>query len=275
MKTFENNFFQNPLQIQHELTVSVRDSGSLEMDYASVCCPSNELPAQEQPGNFVEKHSFPNGRVVFAIGDTGVLRDPLPALCVRHYLRRGVTERSTNPVIVTESINQLIYDCCAATSSLSCFYAEYKMDKRILRYVNAGHDVPILVRTNPDQVLRLDAGGPVFGLRESVHYAEGVVPIRKGDRLVAFTQGVVDSLASHKGGAENALISLARSRMNTSAFQLAQRIVAECESTRSGRRLEKSALAACFGQPASAPTACLHAVAGYHDKRFDAMLVPA
>jgi len=216
-------------------------SGALEMDYAGVCCPCNDAPA-----TFIEKQSCSQGNVVFAIGDAGVHGDPLPALCVRHYLRRGSPDRSTHPVMAAESINQLIYDCCAASSSLSCFYAEYARDTRTLRYVNAGHDAPLLVRENPYQVLRLDEGGPVFGLRESPHYSEGVVALKKGDRLVAFTQGVIDSLASHNGGAESALVSLARSRMNTSAFQLAQRIVAECESTRSGRRMEKSVLVACF-----------------------------
>jgi sigma-B regulation protein RsbU (phosphoserine phosphatase) len=232
MKTFKDNFFENPS--------CATETTNLAIDYAGVCCPAHEVP-----GNFIEKHSFPNGKVVFAIGDTGRLPDPLPALCVRHYWRRSLLEGNTDPILAAESMNQLIYDCCAASSSVSCFYAEFSAQTGLLRYVNAGHDAPLLVRANSDQVPRLDQGGPVFGLRESSHYTETVIPLRSGDRLVAFTQGVVDSLAIHPGGAENAIISLARGR-SLSAFQLAHRIVAECEATGSGARAEKSVFVACF-----------------------------
>jgi sigma-B regulation protein RsbU (phosphoserine phosphatase) len=251
MRTSEDPFFENPLHFPHPSPATLSDSATLVIDCAGVCSP-----ADEQPGNFIEKYSLPNGKIIFAIGDTGPRADPLPALCVRHSLRRGLAEKTTDPILAAESMNKLIYDCCAAHCSLSCFYAEFDRETRLLRYVNAGHDSPILIRTNPDEIVHLDEGGPVFGLRESPQFSAGTIKLKTGDRLVAFTQGVIDCLAAQTGGAETALISLTRSRMNVSAFQLAQRIVSECESSHSAKRVEKSVFVACIDHAAAVPPPC-------------------
>jgi sigma-B regulation protein RsbU (phosphoserine phosphatase) len=224
--------------------------GHLAFDYAGVC-----RPVQDVIGSFLEKHSMPAGKVVFAVGDAASAPDPLPVSCVRHHLRRGLSQERTNPAFMAESMNQLIYDCSAAQSLLSCFYGEYVTEGRVLRYVNAGHDAPILIRRNPDEIVRLEEGGPVLGLRESSGYAEGSVVLRKGDRLVAFTQGVLDSLANHDGqSAEKVLIGITRNETSSSAFRIAHRIVAECERTRAGRKLETSVFVAAVNKSARVST---------------------
>jgi serine phosphatase RsbU (regulator of sigma subunit) len=118
------------------------------------------------------------------------------------------------------------------------------MSTGVLRYVNAGHDVPLLIRRNPDEVLRLEQSGPVFGLQESPRYVEGVVQLRNGDRI-AFTQGIVDALASQDGNrAESTLIELARDNRTSSAFSIANRVLAECGET----RLDQSVFVACVDE---------------------------
>jgi sigma-B regulation protein RsbU (phosphoserine phosphatase) len=234
MKSFQDNGYA---ELRHA-------GGRLTFDYAGVC-----RPAQDAAGSFLEKHSLPAGKVIFAVGDSASVPDPLPVLCVRHHLRRALSHDRTNPGFMAESMNQLIYDCCAAQCVLSCFYAEYAFDSGILRYVNAGHDAPILIRRNPEEVVRLEQGGPVLGLRETSGYDEGAVVLRKGDRLVAFTQGVLDSLADHDGqSAEKVLVGITRNEMSSSAFRIAHRIVSECECARAGKRLEKSVFVAAVNE---------------------------
>ena len=215
-------------------------SGSLGFDYAGVYRPCREVPS-----NFLETESSPAGRVLFAIGDTGRSPDPLPLLCIRHYLRRNLSLEVSNPILVAKKMNELIYDCCAASCFLSCFYAQYTRATGVLRYINAGHESPVLIRSNPEEVLRLEKGGPVFGLQEASRYTEGAVHLRKGDRLVAFTQGIIESLAAHyRRSAESVLISLTRTRGNSGAAQLANRIVAECEYARSQPLFDQSVFVA-------------------------------
>ena len=66
---------------------------------------------------------------------------------------------------------------------------------RRLRYVNAGHNPPYLVRRT-DAASRspsLSAGGTVLGLFDEVEYDEAQVDLRPGDLLVAFTDGVTEA----------------------------------------------------------------------------------
>jgi sigma-B regulation protein RsbU (phosphoserine phosphatase) len=195
--------------------------------YAGLSRPTKEISA-----NFLESASRADGKVVLALGDTDGSFNPLPALCIRHYFRRSLPLESTDPNLVAEAMSGLIYDCCAEDSFLTCFYAEYSRNSGVLRYVNAGHEVPLLIRTNPDQVVRLDRGGPVLGLLEAPHYNLGDIHLRPGDRLVAFTSGVIEALAAQTGrSAENSLISLARQHANTTPAQLARLIVAACDAS--------------------------------------------
>jgi sigma-B regulation protein RsbU (phosphoserine phosphatase) len=184
----------------------------------------------------LESASRADGKVIFAIGDSDGSSDPLPALCIRHYFRRNLPVHSTDPNLVAEAMNALIYDCCAQDSFLTCFYAQYTRNSGVLRYVNAGHDVPLLIRTNPDQVVRLDHGGPLLGLLETPHYKVGDIHLRPGDRLIAFTSGVIEALAAQTSpNAENSLISLTRQHANTTPAQLARLIVAACDASSSAQ----------------------------------------
>lgn len=66
----------------------------------------------------------------------------------------------------------------------------------MFRYVNAGHNPPMLFRYggagNP--VLRLDVGGTVIGLLESFPFEQATVALEPGDVLVAYTDGVSEAM---------------------------------------------------------------------------------
>lgn len=212
----------------------------LTFDYASICRPADEVAS-----NFVLTGSTRTGELFFTIADSASAADPLPALCLRYYLRRRRDFNHESPTAVANGINGLIYDCCSSNCSLTCFYAEYNRATAILRYVNAGHEAPILIRRSPNEVLRLEKGGPVFGLQESPRYSEGILSFRAGDRLITFTQGIIGSLAARANtSAEDLLISLVRGNPNASATQLADTIIAECESIDRDTGLDGSILVA-------------------------------
>jgi sigma-B regulation protein RsbU (phosphoserine phosphatase) len=66
-----------------------------------------------------------------------------------------------------------------------------------MRYVNAGHNDPILRRAS-GQIERLSTGGPPFGLPlftdSEVAYASGSVQLQPGDLLFIFTDGVAEAV---------------------------------------------------------------------------------
>lgn len=60
-----------------------------------------------------------------------------------------------------------------------------------VRYVNAGHPDPILVRRN-GETLFLNGHGPGLGLFEPSTYPESAIQLEVGDTLVAYTDGAVE-----------------------------------------------------------------------------------
>jgi len=64
-----------------------------------------------------------------------------------------------------------------------------------LTYVNAGHNAPVLRRTNLSMEF-LDKGGLPLGIEPSAVYETGKVTLRAGDALILFTDGVVEAFNS-------------------------------------------------------------------------------
>jgi sigma-B regulation protein RsbU (phosphoserine phosphatase) len=72
------------------------------------------------------------------------------------------------------------------------FIAEYDCGTRQLAYVNAGHNPPMLRRTN-GTIERLTEGGLPLGIMQGAQYASGATSIATGDWLAIFTDGVTEA----------------------------------------------------------------------------------
>jgi serine phosphatase RsbU (regulator of sigma subunit) len=79
----------------------------------------------------------------------------------------------------------------------TAFLAEIDPETRATRYVNAGHNAPILRRAT-GQIERLSSGGPPFGLPlftdSEISYASATVQLQAGDLLFIFTDGVAEAI---------------------------------------------------------------------------------
>lgn len=62
-----------------------------------------------------------------------------------------------------------------------------------MRYVNAGHNPPLLIPADAGPVTRLEPTGPMVGLLPGATFTEGRARMNPGDVLVVFTDGVVDA----------------------------------------------------------------------------------
>jgi sigma-B regulation protein RsbU (phosphoserine phosphatase) len=70
--------------------------------------------------------------------------------------------------------------------------AEYDPATRMLTYVNAGHNAPV-IRHSDGGTLRLDSGGLPFGIIPDAVFEWSTVELRPDDTLVLFTDGVVEA----------------------------------------------------------------------------------
>jgi sigma-B regulation protein RsbU (phosphoserine phosphatase) len=72
------------------------------------------------------------------------------------------------------------------------------IDRRagVVTYSNGGHPAPVLLRRDGN-VVRLGAGGPVLGIAPSAEFTQEVVAIAPDERLVFFTDGIVEAEDLH------------------------------------------------------------------------------
>jgi sigma-B regulation protein RsbU (phosphoserine phosphatase) len=74
----------------------------------------------------------------------------------------------------------------------TAFLAELEPKTRLLTYVNAGHNWPVL-RRGSGQIERLEKGGVPLGLLRNARYEFGQVTLDAGDLLLVFTDGLVEA----------------------------------------------------------------------------------
>jgi sigma-B regulation protein RsbU (phosphoserine phosphatase) len=91
-------------------------------------------------------------------------------------------------------MNRFLHRSTGASSYATFFYAQVDEDTRQLRYVNAGHSPPFLLRHDDSSVEVLTRGGMIIGLFPQAAYEEGTVELRSGDVLIVFTDGVTEAL---------------------------------------------------------------------------------
>lgn len=94
----------------------------------------------------------------------------------------------------TGQINALMYQNTPSDKFISFFWAYYKNKPRILNYVNAGHNPPILLRKD-GTTLRLSQGGVLLGAMPTlVPYEETELSLEQEDLLVFYTDGITEAM---------------------------------------------------------------------------------
>lgn len=106
----------------------------------------------------------------------------------------GVTE-TDNACLVSRMAERINEQLCRSTDAdrfATLFLALYDDEARTLRYTNAGHNAPLLVRAD-GSVERLWTGGTVLGAFDGVPFEEGQVGLNEGDLLVVYSDGITEA----------------------------------------------------------------------------------
>lgn len=95
----------------------------------------------------------------------------------------------------TGSINDIIYKNTPADKFITFFWGKIAADGKSFKYVNAGHNDPILFRDGSDEPELLKTGGIILGAMETLMpYESESLPLHKGDLLILYTDGVSEAM---------------------------------------------------------------------------------
>lgn len=175
------------------------------------------VPAYQVGGDLYDVFETDDGEVALILGD--VSGKGLPAALLMGVVQGAVqasrgTVSSASHEQAAERLNHMLCLKTARERFVSLFWCYFDRRHSALRYINAGHLPPLLVRHEGSgtRVVRLDEGGPVLGLLPGARYTQAEVPVLPGDLLVVFSDGVLEAANSldEEFGEDRVIASIGR-----------------------------------------------------------------
>jgi len=193
-------------------------------------------PANTVAGDYYDVFPRPGksneeNRVVFAVAD--VAGKSTPAAMLMATFQASLKTLSTAQVALPELVaNMNRYACSNSQGGLrftTAFLAEYDAAHRVFNYINAGHNAPILRRSN-GLIERLDVGGLPIGIQSDAKYESASVALAPGDWLIIFTDGLVEAEnARQEEYGESRLLNSIAAGAATSPPEMLNRLMAELD----------------------------------------------
>jgi sigma-B regulation protein RsbU (phosphoserine phosphatase) len=151
-------------------------------------------PCREVGGDFYDVIESDHGKLTLAIADVsgkGVASALLVSTfqaALHTYVEFGLPLTS-----LAMKLNRIIFEDSTAEGFITCVLCTYDPATRTLRYVNAGHNHPMIFRPGAPGI-QLDLGGIGLGMLPEVSYGEGEVMLRSNDLLMLYTDGVTEAM---------------------------------------------------------------------------------
>ena len=199
--------------------------------------------ARTVSGDYFDVLALGQDRLGLCIADVAGKGIPAALLmCNLQAAVRGLSSPSVTPDLLCNSLNSLVWKNTHTDRFITLFYAQLDGPTRRLRYANAGHNAPIVVRACGSHE-RLQEGGGVLGVFEEQSFGLGTVDLAPGDRLVLFTDGVTE--ASNREGEEfgdQGLLSLLEEHRKLSANAIQEKIAAAISEFSGGHLTDDATL---------------------------------
>ena len=165
--------------------------------------PGYELASIYKPhygvgGDYFDFIEFDDGKIVFCVGDIsgkGVAAALLMANFQANF-HTLINKRTALDAFIRD-LNTSVNLITQGERFITFFIAEYDTEKQALRYVNAGHNPPVLV--NDGEMHLLNKGCTILGSFPELPEIEvGCVPLEGEAIVLSFTDGLTD-LQNEKG----------------------------------------------------------------------------
>lgn len=134
-----------------------------------------------------------DGKVVLLVADVAGKGMPAALMAAGLHARLQVLiEEETNLASLVSRLNRIVSSNCPGNRFITFFICEMDLAGGELAYVNAGHNPPILARSN-GEVIHLEGGGTVLGIFGKADYFLQTVHMDEGDLLAMFSDGVTEA----------------------------------------------------------------------------------
>ena len=164
------------------------------------CTPQFEvhgrvIPAKEVGGDFYDIYHLEDGRLGIVIAD--VSGKGIPAalfMMVCRTLLKGIAIGMESPAEALTEANALLLAENQASMFVTVFYGVFDPRTGALTYANAGHDPPVLRRTDGSTEALPFTGGVPLGIVDDMKFEERTSALYPGDFAFLYTDGVTEAL---------------------------------------------------------------------------------
>lgn len=193
---------------------------------------ASTLPCRSIGGDFFDYMDGPGG-FAFALGDVAGKGPPAALLSA---LVQGILTAlgriSQGPAVTVSHVNEGLFQRAIESRFVTMFYGRLDEQGHVT-CCNAGHNPPIIV--GPDRVVRLERGGPILGLFAGVPFEEETVPLKPGECLVVFSDGVSEALsATGEEFGDDRIIAAVRSSLGQNAETVLDDLIAAVKAFATG-----------------------------------------
>jgi len=195
-----------------------------------VAFAASAVAADHVGGDFYDIFEAAPGKTAIVLGD--VSGKGVPAALLVSVLQGAIRcSTASRHETACDRINGMLCELTARARFASLFWGIYDSASGTLRYVNAGHAAPMLIRHGQNRIERLDEGGPVLGLLPSARYSAGSVKIEGPDTLVLYSDGVNEAAdANEQEFGEDRLKAMVSESAEAAPEELCGRIMSRVTS---------------------------------------------
>lgn len=201
-KLFQQQIHQQ--KIQQELSLAAQMQGLLIPDKL----PHDEhlemsavyLPHRDVGGDYYDVVKFDSGELVFCVADVSGKGIPA-ALLMSNFqaVLRALIHFHPNLRKLVAELNKSVLNITKGDKFITLFIGKLDPRTGILKYINAGHVPPFLLRAS--ELTELKEGTTILGMFDELPFLHvGKLQLEPGDVLLAYTDGVTE-VSNYRGRA--------------------------------------------------------------------------
>jgi sigma-B regulation protein RsbU (phosphoserine phosphatase) len=154
-------------------------------------------PARYVSGDYYDLIQLQPNRWGIAVGDVsgkGVGAALLMASLQASLRAQAMHSHSDISTLISD-VDRLVLAASPRHLYASLFYGEFDSATLQLRYINAGHHAPLVLRWTDDrcETFNLDSTSTALGLLENSRFEANTIQLKKNDLFVAYTDGITES----------------------------------------------------------------------------------
>lgn len=189
------------LEWRHELDVQLDLAREIQKNllpqhplcFQSLCLDFRYLPCGKVGGDIYDVQIIDNDHVGLLIADaSGHGVSAAFVVMMIKVLFESPNPHRLQPAQTLGSINNQLVNFIPTGQFVTAFYAVYNLRSHTMRFSRAGHPFPLLLRRATGKLETLDTDGLPLGTLSGVEFGVNEVPFELGDRLLLYTDGVVD-----------------------------------------------------------------------------------